>query len=79
MSIKSKELLQELNRLERELDQFPSANDVIREGKYSINTYYNRFSWNWREIEDAYEKWVDSGTIDDENKLTDWMEFQRSL
>lgn len=79
MPIPTIDLLEDLKRLDEESEQFPKANDVIRDGNYSVNTYYNRFGWNWRDVEAAYSTWEENNEIADEYKLTDWHSFHQKL
>ncbi|MFC7156872.1 homing endonuclease associated repeat-containing protein [Halomarina halobia] len=53
----------DLKRLEIKLGRLPRANDVVRDGTHSVNTYYKRFDGNWRHVETAYQRWRDTGKL----------------
>jgi hypothetical protein len=72
-------LLTELSRLEDRLGRFPTANDVRRDGTYSVNTYYKRFD-GWRRLEDTYQTWQETGDLPsdfaDAHEPFDWRSLQ---
>ena len=76
MTISSEDLLQDLEQLERSLDRFPTANDVVRDGRYSVNTYYKRFGGQWRAVEQAFDDWTTSGESPVEASRFDWRSLQ---
>lgn len=79
MTVPTIDLLEDLQRLEDELGEFPSANDVVREGNHAMDTFYSRFSWNWREVEATYNDWKETGEIPEEYQPTDWASLNQNL
>ena len=76
MAIDSEDLLRDLGRLETSLGRFPTANDVVRDGRYSVNTYYKRFGGQWRAVEQAFDDWTASGESPVEASRFDWRSLQ---
>lgn len=76
MPISTEALLVDLQRLERSLNRVPTANDVIRDGNHSVNTYYKRFGNRWSAVEYAYERWTESGESPVEATRFDWRSLQ---
>ncbi|MFC7157602.1 homing endonuclease associated repeat-containing protein [Halomarina halobia] len=63
MALTILDLFIDLKRLEDELGRLPRANDVVRDGAHSVNTYYKRFDGNWRHVETAYRQWRETGRL----------------
>ncbi|MFC5972125.1 homing endonuclease associated repeat-containing protein [Halomarina salina] len=76
MTVSSETLLRDLERLEASLGRFPTANDVIRDGHHSVNTYYKRFGHQWRTVEQAYDDWTASGESPVEATRFDWRSLE---
>lgn len=76
MQITTEALLADLQRLEQSMGRVPTANDVIRDGRHSVNTYYKRFGHQWRSVERAYESWQKSGNLPVEAEPFDWRSLQ---
>ena len=72
MSISSEDLLADLQRLADVLGRVLTANDVIRDGEYSVNTYYKRFGHQWRAVEEAFEEWQATGDSPVDDEQFDW-------
>ena len=72
VTVPTEALLRDLARLEADLGRVPRPNDVNRGGTHATNTYYKRFGRQWRDVEAAYEQWVETGEVPPDPEPFDW-------